>query len=62
MYEGGGGGRYFLNNGIISIGASTFAGGSVDSIMFDGMEFVQGLAHGRQIQVCFKRIIQILTF
>jgi hypothetical protein len=53
----GGDGRFTLNNGIVALGVSTYVGGAVDSVMYNGMEFVQSLGHGRQIQVYYYYII-----
>ena len=51
---GGAYGRYTVANDIISVSASDRTAGAIDSVMWNGREFVNSWDHGRQVQLALS--------
>jgi hypothetical protein len=54
IVNGGYDGRYTISNDIITVGASLRTAGAIDSLYWNGREFINSFDHGRQLQVALS--------
>jgi hypothetical protein len=54
IVNGGYDGRYTISNDIITVGASLRTAGAIDSLYWNGREFLNSFDHGRQLQVALS--------
>jgi hypothetical protein len=54
VYVGAYGGRYTVKNDVIAVGGSNRVAGAVDSLYWNGREFINSWDHGRQLQMALS--------
>ncbi|MEZ4363130.1 MAG: hypothetical protein R3B48_23345 [Kofleriaceae bacterium] len=54
ILNGGFDGRYTVSNDLLTVGASLRTAGAIDSLYWNGREFINSYDHGRQLQVALS--------